>query len=251
VRTSPQGAPLIGITTSIAPVGRHGLPHVMLGAQYLHAVEAAGAVALPLTPAHEQRSLDLLLERIDALVLSGGEDIDPARYGQHPHPALGAITPARDEMEFHVLEGAIRRGLPILAICRGMQLLNVAWGGTLFQDLPSQRPGPIAHRQQAAIHQTAHEVSVAPDSVLRSIVGVDSLDVNSFHHQGIDRLAAGLRAVAWAEDGLIEAVESTDGRWIVGVQWHPERGEAEARGGPNPNAALFTHLVEECRSKKL
>jgi putative glutamine amidotransferase len=236
--------PLIGITTSLAPGGSHALPHVMLGAQYVEAVERVGGVAVLLSPAHAPAALRRLLDLLDGLVLSGGEDVDPARYGQAPHPALGDTNPARDAMEFAVLEGALTRECPVLAICRGMQLLNVAWGGTLLQDLPSQREGPIAHRQRAPVDQAWHEVVVEAGSGLHAALGVDSLRVNSFHHQGIDRLAAGLRCSARAPDGLVEGVESVDGRWIRGVQWHPERGRSETPDGADANEALFRALVE-------
>jgi putative glutamine amidotransferase len=235
---------LIGITTSIAPSGRYGLSHLMLGAQYVRAVERTGAVVVPLSPAHAAASLERLLDLVDGMVFSGGEDIDPARYGQPPHAALGSVSPERDAMEIRVLEGALRRELPVLAICRGMQLLNVAWGGTLFQDLPSQRPGGVEHRQTAPIHQASHAITLEAGSTLRGVVGAHTVPVNSFHHQGIDRLAEGLRPVAWAEDGLVEGVESTERRWIVGVQWHPERDEeAEASEGLQPGAAIFRALV--------
>jgi putative glutamine amidotransferase len=240
--------PLIGITTSLAPAGSNRLPHAMLGAQYIEAVERAGAAALLLTPAHAPGSLDLLLDRIDGLVLSGGEDIDPTLYEQAPHPALDSVNPARDAMEVHVLAGALRRRLPVLAICRGMQLLNVAWSGTLFQDLPSLRAGPVEHRQRAAIDRPWHRIAVEPGSLLADVTGGTGLVVNSFHHQGIDRLAPGLRTVARADDGLIEAVEAVDEqRWVVGVQWHPERSEAE--GGQRPNASLFERLAAEAGNR--
>jgi putative glutamine amidotransferase len=239
---------LIGITTSLAPAGRHGLPHLMLGAQYVQAVEQAGGVAVPLSPAHTDASLDRLLELVDGLVLSGGEDVDPARYGQPPHPSLGSVNPERDAMEFRVLEGALRREIPVLAICRGAQLLNVAWGGTLFQDLPSLRPTAMEHRQQAPVDQPRHTVTVEKGSRLRDVLGADVVPVNSFHHQGIDRLAPGLRAVAWADDGLVEGVESADGRWIVGVQWHPERSGSDRADVALPDAALFRALLAAASS---
>jgi putative glutamine amidotransferase len=209
----------------------------VLGTQYVRAVERAGAAAVLLSPAHEEAALDRVLGLLDGLVLSGGEDIDPSRYGQPPHPALGETTPERDAMEIHVLEDGVRRGLPVLAICRGIQLLNVARGGTLFQDLDAQRPGPIEHRQKATVDRMWHDVTIERGSLLAAAIGAASVEVNSFHHQGIDRLGRGLRAVAWAGDGLIEGVEDTEGRWILGVQWHPERGESAA------SAPLFAALA--------
>jgi len=240
--------PLIGITTSIAPAGRYGLPYLMLGAQYVRAVERTGAVAVPLSPAHGAPALERLLDTVDGLVLSGGEDIDPARYGQAPHAALDTVSTERDAMEFAVLEGALRRRLPVLAICRGLQLLNVAWGGTLIQDLPSQRPDALDHRQRTAIDSTCHDVTVEPGSALHSAAGAEAMRVNSFHHQAVDSLANGLRAVAWAEDGVIEGVEAAED-WVVGVQWHPERGAAEAAGGADPNKSIFDAFARVCEQR--
>lgn len=227
----------------MAPAGSHGLPYTMLGAQYMWAVERAGGVPLPLSPALGAESLRRLVGMIDGLVLSGGEDVHPARYGEEPHPALGSVSPERDAMETAALAGALERDLPVLAICRGLQLLNVAWGGTLFQDLPAQRPGPLEHRQRAEPERSWHTVTVAPGSRLHTVAGAAELPVNSFHHQGIRRLAAGLREVAWSEDGLIEGVEAEGEGWVVGVQWHPERGPAEGAEGAAANAALFRALI--------
>jgi putative glutamine amidotransferase len=141
-------------------------------------------------------------------------------------------------------------GLPVLAICRGMQRLNVAWGGTLIQDLPSQRPGPVEHRQRDAVDRTWHGVEVEAGSGLHRLLGEGRLRVNSFHHQAIDRLAAGLRCTARLTDGVAEGVESTDGRWIHGVQWHPERGPTEAPDGSDAGAALFRGFVEACEETR-
>lgn len=235
--------PLIAVTTT-SNVERRGLPQVRLGSQYVHAVEAAGGVALLLTPAHRPEALAVLLALADGLLLTGGEDIDPARYGQAPHPATGTPNAARDELEFAALRMALERELPVLAICRGHQLLNVALGGTLVQDLPTQRPGSQAHDQAEPVEQRSQWARVLPGSRLHGILGVERLHVNSFHHQAIDTLAPELEAVVWADDGVVEGVEAREHRWVVGVQWHPERGEAAAPGDPrDPDRRLFWAFV--------
>ncbi len=240
--------PLIVVTTPIRPGGSHGLPQVQLNAQYVAAVEEPGGTALLATPAHDEESVRRLVGMAHALVLTGGEDVDPARYGQEPHPALGSVNLPRDAMELAALEAALERRLPVLAICRGLQLLNVALGGTLFQDLPAQRPGRVHHEQTAPWSHRWHGARVEPGSALHAVFGTGELFINSFHHQGIDRLAPGLEATVLAEDGLVEGVEATEYPWVYGVQWHPERGEAESPGDErDPDRRLFWALVRAAR----
>jgi putative glutamine amidotransferase len=241
--------PLIAVTTTLQPAGSHHTPHVLLGAAYLSALEFFGATGVLLTPAHDAASIAQLVGMADALMLTGGEDVDPARYGEHPHPETDAPNHARDAMEFEALEAALGRGLPVLAICRGHQLLNVALGGTLYQDLPTQfDDSPLLHQQTQPIDQRSHWAEVAEGSRLHGILGTTRLHINSFHHQGIRSLAPGLRASIWAEDGLVEGVETTGRAWVVGVQWHPERHEAEAPFDPlDPDRRIFRAFVEEAR----
>lgn len=240
--------PLIAITTTMGPGGRHRLPQVTLNVQYVTAVEQPGATALLLTPAQQPEAVPQVLAMAHGLLLTGGEDVDPARYGQEPHPELGEVIPARDTLEFAALEEALRLGMPVLAICRGFQLLNVALGGTLYQDLPSQRPGPVAHEQTAPVGHRWHGARVEPGTGMDTILGVRDLFINSFHHQGIDRLAPALRAAVLAEDGLVEGVESTRHPWVYGVQWHPERGEANAPADQrDPDRRLLWAFVDAAR----
>lgn len=240
--------PRIAVTTSLWTGGRHGLLQVGLGAPYVAAVEAPGGCTLLLTPAHDPASLREIIGIADGLVLTGGEDVDPARYGEEPHPRLETVNPARDAMEFAALAAALGRGIPVLAICRGIQLLNVALGGTLYQDLPSQRSGDLVHAQTAPVGHRWHPARVEPGSGLERIFGASELFINSFHHQGIDRLAPGLRATVWAEDGLVEGVEAEAYPWVYGVQWHPERGEANAPGDPrDPDRRLLWAFVQAAR----
>jgi putative glutamine amidotransferase len=239
--------PTIGVTTTEEP-GHRG-PKASVNSAYLAAVERAGATPILLTPAHGEEALSDLLALCDGLLLTGGEDVDPARYGESPHPALDTISAARDEMELRVLREAMERGMPVLAICRGIQILNVAFGGSLVQDLPSQRPDGLRHVQEAPITARWHDARVQPGSRLAELVGAENLPVNSYHHQALNRLGEGLRPVAWAEDGVVEGVETGDERWVVGVQWHPERGDPDAPE-EDPDRRLLRGFVEEVRRVK-
>jgi putative glutamine amidotransferase len=240
--------PLIAVTTALAPTGSHGLPGVKLNAQYVTAIEEPGGATLLLTPAHDLASVEQIVGVAHGLVLTGGEDVDPARYGQAPHPTVTSVNPARDAVELAALEAAMRRGIPVLGICRGMQVLNVGLGGTLIQDLPSQRKGGLLHEQSAPVDKEWHHATVAEGSGLAEIFGTCELFINSFHHQAVDELGTGLQASAWAEDGVVEGMEGTGDAWIRGVQWHPERGEAEApRDQRDPNRRLFWAFVQAAR----
>lgn len=234
--------PLIAVTTTTHTAADYRVPQVMLGTPYIRVIDALGGSAILLTPAHDPASIEQILDLSSGLVLTGGEDVEPRRYGQDPHPKLGATNPDRDQMELDAVHAALNRALPVLAICRGMQLLNVALGGTLYQDLPSDLAGDLLHEQEAPVGDGWHTARVEPDSRLASIFGETTLFINSFHHQAIRELGDGLRAVAWAEDGVIEGVEGTDHPWLFGVQWHPERGEAERQ--PDPGSHPDRRLVQ-------
>jgi putative glutamine amidotransferase len=226
-RTRPE-KPLIGVTTSEIRKAeevrqiREGEPprHEMaLGLTYLRTIELAGGIPVVLPPLRSD-SIDPLLDQVAGLCLSGGPDLDPETYSQRADPHLGPTWPELDAIELEVARAADERELPLLAICRGMQALNVARGGTLHQHLPDD--GEIRHRQDAAAHERTHEVRVDPVSRLGAILGKDADDVNSFHHQAIDELGERLRPVAWAPDGVIEAIEDDEREFLIGVQWHAE-----------------------------
>jgi putative glutamine amidotransferase len=214
--------PLIGVTTSelrpsaMATTRRHGEPahpEMALGMTYLRTLDAAGAIPVVLPPTGTDH-LGPLLERLDGLCLSGGPDLDPAAYGAPDrHTELGPTEPSLDAFELSLVRMGLQRDLPILAICRGSQALNVACGGTLHQHVPG-------HRQTESATSTTHEVEIESRSRLQRMVRTRTLAVNSFHHQAVDVLGDGLRVVARAPDGTIEAIEG-DG-FIVGVQWHAE-----------------------------
>ncbi len=189
-------------------------------AAYVHALRRAGgqeAVLLPteLSAAEAASRLD----RFDDLLLMGGGDVDPARYGQERHPELVGVNAVRDAFEIALVETAVEKGIPTLAICRGMQVLNVTLGGSLRQHL--DEGGPVRHRERDSGYVT-HRVRVDSPSKLAATIDAGVVKPASSHHQALDRLAEGLRPVAWADDDLVEAVEVDDG-WVVGVQWHPER----------------------------
>lgn len=243
--------PLIGITTSelrtpdrVQPLPDGEPPHreFALGFEYPMAIRAAGGVPVVLPP--QQVGVDELYDHLDGLLLSGGPDLDPALYAEAPHPELGPVEPATDRWEISLLHGALDRDLPVLGICRGMQLLNVAAGGSLWQDIPSQL-GALGHRQKARGSETTHDVAVEPGTRLASLIGDGAVAVNSFHHQAVRRLGSGLVVTARDPHGLVEAIEDPARRFVVGVQWH-----AESLHATEPHHALFASLVEAARETR-
>jgi putative glutamine amidotransferase len=222
--------PLVAITTTaVAETGPYRRLQVALYAIYVEVLERYGLAGVLVTPAHTAASLPALLDHCHGLVLTGGEDVDPIRYGEPHLPGLGVTNPARDETELLTLGLGLERELPILGICRGCQLINVHFGGTLYQDLTLQRPSGVKHRQAEPWERRTHRVRIEDDSKLARIVGTNDVVINSFHHQGIKDIGTGLRVVATADDGTVEAIErQAPSPWLLGVQWHPERFEATA-----------------------
>jgi putative glutamine amidotransferase len=219
---------------------------VRTNAAYVRALEAAGLIPLilpPLDPAHADRALDA----VSGLVLTGGEDVAPHHYGEAPHEALGDVNEDRDAWELALIAGAQQRSVPTLAICRGIQVLNVALGGSLIQDIPSQCTTALPHTFTDGRATRVHEVSVDPSSRLAAILDATSLTVNSVHHQAIGRTAEGLRVTARAPDGIIEGAEwGGNDWWAVGVQWHPE----ELIGTPESwDRSLFGAFARQCGKK--
>jgi putative glutamine amidotransferase len=220
------------------PEGDPPQREMALGMVYLRAVERAGGIPVVLPPQSLER-IDDLLDQLSGLCISGGPDIHPKAYGASPSPDLGPTEPDLDAFELAIIQAADARGIPVLGICRGAQAMNVARGGTLIQHLPDVTDGTIDHRQETPGRLTSHEVAVAPDSLLHRIVGADRVPVNTFHHQAAQRLGRGLRVVATAPDGTVEAIEGAGPGLYLGVQWH-----AEGLVDRPEHLALFAELVD-------
>jgi putative glutamine amidotransferase len=219
-----------------------------VNAAYAKSVLAAGGVPLILSPLLGPSLAARALAGVDGLLLTGGEDIHPAWYEAEPSPRLFPPNRERDLFELALFAAAQQMEIPILGICRGIQLINVALGGTLFQDLPSERPGPLDHNPPAARNVRTHALRLAPGSRAEAALGSEPLTVNSFHHQAIRELAKKLVATGWSEDGLIEAAEApANAPWLLAVQWHPEEMFAEISA---PERGLFRALVEEASRRE-
>ncbi len=228
--------PVIGITAYAeqARWGQWDLPAALIPLSYVRHVEAAGGRALIVPPSED--GIEETLDALDGVLFSGGADLDPAGYGAEPHAATVGVRVERDRAELALLEAALARDMPVLAVCRGSQLLNVARGGDLVQHLP-ELVGSERHKERLG-EFSDHDVAVSADSRLGALVG-ERAPVKSSHHQGFGRIGERLVATAWADDGTIEAVEDPSQRFALGVLWHPEEGE---------DAALFRALVEEART---
>ncbi|MGZ5302232.1 MAG: gamma-glutamyl-gamma-aminobutyrate hydrolase family protein [Actinomycetota bacterium] len=216
------------------PDGGYGVP-----GPYLDALRRADARILSVSPG-ETNDPDEILDPFDGLMLVGGGDVDPARYGAHPDVEHSyGVEPDRDRLEIDLLLAADRIGIPTLAVCRGMQVMNVAFGGTLHQHLPDM-PGMLEHGVPVADTISTHDVTAAPGSRLLATTGADVLSCSSHHHQGVDRVGEGLAATGWSADGLVEALERIvddpyQGTWMLGVQWHPE----DTAAGDPAQQAIF------------
>lgn len=225
--------PIVGITTYAenAAWGAWNVPTALVPLAYVRAVETAGGRALLVPPS--EHAVEQTLDALDGLVFSGGADLDPAGYDADPHPETNGIRPERDRAELTLMGAALERDMPILAVCRGMEIMNVLRGGDLLQHLP-EVVGDEKHKHTPGVFAD-HDVSVADDSRLARILG-DRAPVKSHHHQGVGRVGDGLVETAWAEDGTIEGLEDPERSFALGVLWHPEEDE---------DAALFRALVEE------
>lgn len=228
--------PVIGISAYAedASWGAWTLPAALVPFAYVQAVEHAGGRPVVLPPMEE--AVDETLDSVDGLVFSGGSDIDPDVYGAEAHPETLGIRSVRDRAELALLEGALARDMPVLAICRGLEVLNVLRGGDIEQHLPDV-VGHHDHREIVGVF-SEHEVAIDPESRLGAIVG-ERVATKSHHHQGPGTIGRGLREVAWADDGTVEGLEDPDQRFVVGVLWHPEESE---------DFALFQALVAEARA---
>ncbi|UVI27992.1 gamma-glutamyl-gamma-aminobutyrate hydrolase family protein [Paenibacillus spongiae] len=202
----------------------------------------AGGLPLIVPLGGEMHDIVQYAELIDGLLLTGGADVDPFYYGEEPHRGLGRITPERDRLEIRLTQECLRLKKPIFAICRGIQVLNIAAGGSLYQDIERQCEG-IQHRQQAPATYLAHTVDVKAGSLLHRIAGEEQFRVNTFHHQAVNKPAAGFTVAATAKDGIIEAIESDSHPFVLGVQWHPETSAAV----DEISRKLFEAFIQACK----
>jgi putative glutamine amidotransferase len=224
--------------SSIVDSGRFfGIERTYVNRFYVDSVERAGGVPFLLPIVTSETMIETQVNAMDALLFSGGQDIDPSFYGEKPSPFLESVLLKRDHYELALIRIAFKQKKPILGICRGMQLINVAFGGTLYQDLPHHFPKPtVSHNQEPPWETPTHEVTILPNTKLHSLIQTPSLLTNSIHHQAVKDLATGFQVSAHSSDGVIEAIERPG---ILGVQWHPEMMSAESP----PMQALFDDLV--------
>lgn len=226
----------------------HATDRFYLGRHYSEAVEAAGGAPVHISLIPKFEYIEAVVDGLDGILLPGSDsDVDPLRYGQQPHPALGVVQTIKDETDLMVIEAVERRRMPLLAICYGMQVLNVARGGTLIQDIRSQVPDAIKHEQGVPRDRPSHRISILENSKLSHVGGALNALVNSHHHQAIESVGADLVATAWTSDGVIEAIEDPrPDRFVMAVQWHPELGwEHDAL-----SQRLFKLLVSEAATTR-
>jgi putative glutamine amidotransferase len=243
--------PIIGLSPnyiSYAISESLGAQKLFINEDYIHAITQAGGVPLILPIAIDSATVIAYVTLIDGLLLSGGDDITPLLYGEEPSPKLMTTRPERDQFEIALIKETLKQKKPILGICRGLQILNVALGGTLYQDIPSEVPEKLVqHRQQSKEHVATHSVDLSAGSKMKAIMKSDTLITNSFHHQSIKNLAPGLEVVAKARDGIIEGIEMPDAKFVLAVQWHPEcmvKSDSQM-------LKLFIHFVEAASTKEI
>lgn len=233
---------LIGVT----PAQNDQNGQITINPDYMDAIRRAGGLPVLLPLCVETDCLQAMLDQIDGLLLTGGADVNPALYGEEKLACCGDLAPQRDQMELPLCRMAVQQDKPVLAICRGHQMLNVALSGTLYQDIAQQYGDQLRHPRSDVPKTPVHAVSVAADSLLHRACGLDALAVNSRHHQGVKQPGEGIAVCGKAEDGLIEAIEVPGKRFVLGVQWHPESLSAA-----RPEAqALFNAFVKSCEDAR-
>lgn len=239
-----QAARFVAVTTSIRR--EDDTSRVGLSTSYLQALKNAGLIPVLLPPVYDSFTAGPTLDRVDGLLLTGGGDVDPAFYGTTPRHEIRGLSRARDESEIALIHAAKAMRLPTLAICRGIQIMNVAFGGTLVQDIAKDWPGSLAHDAPSRASRS-HGVSLESDSLIAKAVKSTRFDVNSLHHQSIDKLGEGLRITGRSPDGIVEAAESADPDWwALGVQWHPEDLVDDVL---SPDRGIFSALADRiCRT---
>lgn len=235
-------SPVIGITSTLLKQGNE-INGVYLHREYQQSIIEAGGI--PIILPSNKNMVDKFMEICDGFILSGGEDVDPIYYNEHPHEPLGITNEERDEFEIALIKKIVKQNKPLLAICRGMHILNVALGGTLIQDIPNQLEVHIQHFQKADRNKTIHVVDIEKESKLYQAIKDTTFKVNSLHHQCIDVIAEELQPTAFAADEVIEGVEHKNAKYILGVQWHPESMSATNK----EMKKLFKQLVDVSMNK--
>lgn len=241
--------PIILIPT---PVQDPEMRRFAMGKNYVRSLIECGAAPVMLPTGLDLQSVHEMYAQVDGVLFTGGSDIDPAYFGEARHPETYGIDADRDEVEVALTQWTMQDDKPAFSICRGIQVVNVALGGSLIQDIPSQwQAGNLlehrGHKIGAARDQVLHDVCVEPNCKLASILGAGNVGTNSFHHQALGRIGDGLVITSRAPDGIIESVEAPDRRWFVGVQWHPE----EMTAGRADMMALFQSFVDACSGKRV
>ena len=234
--------PVIGIMTHPAKSERSGGLIEFVGDHYLKSIEKAGGIPLVLPIFDDEEALERYVDMCDGFIVPGGIDVNPLSYGENPHPLLESNSIVYDDYEIHLIREIFNTSKPVLGICRGIQIINVAMGGTLYQDVSLASDGIFRHYQKEESHHPSHRVSIEEDSILHNLFGSE-LYTNSFHHQSLKDVAVGLKVTARAEDGIIEAVEGTDGPFLLALQWHPE---CFVTREDNVMLRIFEALVEAC-----
>lgn len=241
VAQSLLAQPIIGVSSTAASSSASA------PLTYINAIKRAGGVPLVIPMTTDTVQLNAVLNTITGLVMTGGEDVNPLKYyGEEPHPRMGEIAPERDAFDYILIQMAVKKGIPVLGICRGMQMLNVALGGSLIQDIPSQVKGSMVdHRQEAPSSCATHSITIEKGSLLHNILKKDVTAVNSFHHQAVKKAAPSLKVTAVAKDGVVEAIEGKENNMrVLGLQFHPEGFAAHGECEFSP---IFEWLVNEAK----
>ena len=232
--------PVIGISAEV-----DNEKDIKLKSTYVHAIEESGGLPMVLPYTNDITIMEHFTELCDGFLFTGGDDIAPERYGELIKDTCGEIQYFRDDFEFNMLHQAMKASKPVLAICRGSQLVNVAFGGTLYQDIPSEKPSTILHRQKDFGSTPAHSVRLVADTPLSSLIKQEHMQVNSLHHQAIKKLGDGLEIMALADDGIVEALYLPGEQYLRAYQWHPERmfdTDAQSR-------LIFAEFINACKPK--
>ena len=234
--------PIIGLTSSYKKTDKTDF--VFSNHNYLNSIRRFGGIPLIIPTEGEDEELEVLVGMCDGILLSGGDDIDPALYGEEALNDTLELIPVRDAVERKVCDLAVKRGLPMFGICRGIQMMNVYFGGSLYQDSPTQIETDIKHRMEPPAHRTCHKCVIEKGTPLHDLIGLEEIGVNSHHHQAVKRVAPGFEVMGHSEDGIIEAIYDPAKTFVWGVQWHPERiWDIE-----DSSAKLFEAFIEVCKS---